>query len=74
MIPARDRLKRLYFGLLRALGGETRLLLGRWPNLEAGDGGYATIEAFPAANRLTDNQLPAGAWTGAVAHIGGMGW
>jgi hypothetical protein len=50
-----------------------RLPIGRWPNLDAGDG-YATIDNQPAANRFTDAQLPAGDWTGAVAHIKGMRW
>jgi uncharacterized repeat protein (TIGR01451 family) len=54
-------------------GGE-RLLLGRWPNLDAADGGYSTIDDFPASNRITDNELPAANWTGAVAHIKGMRW
>ncbi len=51
-----------------------RLTLGRWPNLDAPDGGYSTIDNQPAGNQLTDNQLPAGSWTGAVAHIRGMRW
>jgi parallel beta-helix repeat protein len=51
-----------------------RLTLGRWPNLDAGDGGYSTIDSQPTANRITDNQLPAGDWSGAVAHIRGMRW
>jgi hypothetical protein len=50
-----------------------RLPLGRWPNLDAGDG-YSTIDSQPAANRFTDAQLPAVDWSGAVAHIKGMRW
>ena len=51
-----------------------RLREGRWPNLDAGDGGYSTIDAQPAANRFSDSQLPAGNWSGAIAHIRGMRW
>ncbi len=51
-----------------------RLREGRWPNLDAGDGGYSTIDAQPAANRFSDSQLPAGNWNGAIAHIRGMRW
>ena len=52
----------------------TRLRLGRWPNLDAGDGGYSTIDGQPANNRFSDNELPSGNWSGAVAHIKGMRW
>ncbi len=59
------------FGVNQLFHGETRLLLGRWPNLAAG---YATVDAQPSGAQLSDAQLPAGDWTGAVAHIRGMTW
>lgn len=62
------------YGINQLFQVEKRLPLGRWPNINAADGGYATIEGMPASNQLTDNQLPAGNWTGAVAHIRGMRW
>jgi hypothetical protein len=49
-----------------------RLRLGRWPNLDAGDG-YSTIDGQSGA-AITDAQLPAGNWAGASAHIRGMRW
>jgi parallel beta-helix repeat protein len=52
----------------------TRLRLGRWPNLDAGDGGYSTIDGQPANNLFSDNELPSGDWSGAIAHIKGMRW
>ncbi len=52
----------------------SRLGLGRWPNLDAGDGGYATVDAQPDATHLTDNQLPAGSWVGAVIHLKVIRW
>ncbi len=51
-----------------------RLRLGRWPNLDAPDGGYSTIEQQIGPTILADDELPAGDWTGAVAHIKGMRW
>ena len=51
-----------------------RLGIGRWPNIDAPDGGYSTIDAQPSATQITDNQLPAENWTGATAHIKGMRW
>ncbi len=50
-----------------------RLPFGRWPNISSGNGGYATIDSH-AGNNITDNQLPAGNWTGVRAHIKGMRW
>ena len=51
-----------------------RLGIGRWPNLDAPDGGYSTIDAQPAGNQITDHDLPAVDWSGATAHIKGMRW
>ena len=62
------------FGVNQLFNGEQRLLLGRWPNLGAGDGGYTTIDSQPAANQIMDAGLPAEDWSGAVAHIRGMRW
>lgn len=61
-------------GINQLFRGNGRLGIGRWPNRDAVDGGYATIEAQPAANQFTDQQLPAINWTGATAHIKGMCW
>ncbi len=60
-------------GVNQLFAGSERLPLGRWPNLDAGTG-YATIDGQPAGDRITDHQLPAGDWTGAIAHIRGMTW
>ncbi len=61
-------------GVNQLFRGTERLPMGRWPNLDQPDGGYSTIDAQPSGDRITDNQLPAGNWTGAVAHIRGMRW
>lgn len=50
-----------------------RLPFGRWPNLNTANGGYAVIDSH-SGNNITDNQLPAGDWSGARAHIKGMRW
>ncbi len=51
-----------------------RLTLGRWPNLDAPDGGYASVDSQPAADQLVDAQLPAGNWTGATLHLKVIRW
>lgn len=62
-------------GINQLFRADTRLPLGRWPNIAGSlDGGYATIDSAPAANQLVDNELPAQNWTGARVHIKGMRW
>jgi uncharacterized repeat protein (TIGR01451 family) len=73
-LGAGDNAGRFPHGTNQLFRGEQRLLLGRWPNLDEGDAGYSTIDSQPAGNQITDDQLPAGDWTGAVAHIRGMRW
>ena len=52
-----------------------RLTLGRWPNVDASNGGYAFVDAHSAGgNQITDNELPAGDWTGAIVHIKNIRW
>jgi parallel beta-helix repeat protein len=62
------------YGVNQLFRQGTRLRLGRWPNLDAGDSGYSTIEGQPANDRFNDNELPSGDWNGAIAHIKGMRW
>ncbi len=62
------------YGINQLFRNGERLTLGRWPNLDAGDGGYSTIEVQPSDAQITDDALPAGDWGGAVAHIRGMRW
>ncbi|MBN1876846.1 MAG: right-handed parallel beta-helix repeat-containing protein [Anaerolineae bacterium] len=69
-----DNAGKCALGLNQLFQAGVRLPLGRWPNLDAGDGGYATIDAQPAADEIADAGLPAVDWTGAVAHIRGMRW
>jgi hypothetical protein len=61
-------------GVNQVFRGSQRLVLGRWPNLDAVDGGYSTIDGQPSGAKITDNELPAGDWSGAVVHIRGMRW
>ena len=52
-----------------------RLTLGRWPNLSAPNGGYSFVDAHSAGgNQITDNELPAIDWTGAIVHIKNIRW
>ncbi|MBN1975885.1 MAG: right-handed parallel beta-helix repeat-containing protein, partial [Anaerolineae bacterium] len=53
-----------------------RLTQGRWPNLDAGDGGYSFVDGHSAgSNQITDNELPSAVnWTGAIVHIKNIRW
>jgi parallel beta-helix repeat protein len=51
-----------------------RLTMGRWPNLDAPDGGYASIDSQPAANQIGDGQLSPGNWQGAAVHLKVTRW
>ena len=51
-----------------------RLAIGRWPNLDEFDHGYAAIDEQPSQNRIRADVLPAGNWNGAAVHIKGMRW
>ncbi len=52
-----------------------RLTLGRWPNLDAGNGGYSFVDGHSAGgNQITDNELPSTDWTGATIHIKNIRW
>jgi hypothetical protein len=52
-----------------------RLALGRWPNLDAPNAGYSFVDAHTAGgSQITDNELPAGNWNGAIVHIKNIRW
>ncbi|HVN55035.1 MAG TPA: right-handed parallel beta-helix repeat-containing protein [Anaerolineaceae bacterium] len=62
-------------GINQLFRGGMRLTLGRWPNLDAPNGGYSTVDGHAAGgNTLTDNELPAGNWAGAIVHIKNIRW
>ncbi|MFN8598078.1 MAG: hypothetical protein U0559_18085, partial [Anaerolineae bacterium] len=62
-------------GLNQLFRNGQRLTFGRWPNLDAGDGGYATVSAQPAVNQLTSAlSLPAGNWKDATIHLKVIRW
>ena len=69
-----DNAGRFGFGVNQLFRDGRRLPMGRWPNLDEGDAGYSTIDGQPAGSQITDNELPAGDWAGAAAHIKGMRW
>lgn len=63
------------YGINQLFRNGTRLPMGRWPDLDAGDGGYSTIESQSNNKQITDNELPADTnWAGAVMHIKNMRW
>jgi hypothetical protein len=53
-----------------------RLTMGRWPNLDAGNGGYSFVDSHSAgSNQIADNELPSTInWTGAIVHIKNIRW
>ncbi|CAM2067299.1 putative pectate lyase C [Sulfidibacter corallicola] len=62
-------------GLNQLFQGNSRLPFGRWPNIDAGDGGYSTIDDAPNNTSIVDNELPGGIdWSGAWAHIKAIRW
>jgi uncharacterized repeat protein (TIGR01451 family) len=62
-------------GINQLFRNGTRLTMGRWPNLDNGDGGYTTVSAQPAGNRLTSGTaLPAGNWVGGTIHLKVIRW
>jgi uncharacterized repeat protein (TIGR01451 family) len=61
------------YGINQLFRGDERLMMGRWPNIDQPDGGYATVDSASATS-LTDNELPTVDWKGAVVHIKSIRW
>ncbi len=62
------------YGINQLFRNRQRLTLGRWPNLDAADGGYATLDSQPSGAQVMDGQLPPGNWAGAVLHVKSIRW
>lgn len=64
------------YGINQLFRNGKRLILGRWPNINANnDGGYSTVDGHNAAQKqIIDNELPPLDWTGAALHLKGMRW
>jgi hypothetical protein len=62
------------YGVNQLFKNTQRLPFGRWPNPDQFDHGYSTIDSQPGSVQIRDNELPAGNWSGASAHIKGMRW
>lgn len=66
---------RFPMGLNQLFRHGERLRLGRWPNLDAGSGGYSFVDSHTAgSNQFVDNELPAIDWTGAIVHLKNIRW
>ncbi len=62
-------------GLNQLFRDGMRLTLGRWPNLDAGGGGYTFVDGHSSGGaQITDNELPAVNWTGAIIHLKNIRW
>ena len=63
------------YGINQLFRDGQRLTMGRRPNLDQGDGGYATVAAQPGGNQLTlDGSWSAGNWVGATIHLKVIRW
>jgi uncharacterized repeat protein (TIGR01451 family) len=63
------------YGINQLFRNGQRLTMGRWPNLDAGDGGYVTVAAQPGSNQLTlGSSPPAGNWVSATIHLKVIRW
>jgi len=53
-----------------------RLTMGRWPNLNAANGGYSFVDGHTAAgSQVVDNELPGSVnWTGGIIHLKNIRW
>ena len=62
-------------GINQLFRNDQRLRLGRWPNLDAGSGGYTFVDSHSAgSSQITDNELPNVDWSGATVHIKNIRW
>ncbi len=62
-------------GINQLFRAEERLPFGRWPNLDAGNGGYAFIDSHSSGSvQITDHALPARDWTGARVNLRNIRW
>jgi uncharacterized repeat protein (TIGR01451 family) len=61
-------------GINQLFRNGSRLTMGRWPNLNNGDGGYVTTSAQPSGNQLTANTAPPANLTGGTLHLKVIRW
>jgi len=62
-------------GINQLFRDSQRLLLGRWPNLDAGSGGYSFVDSHTAGgSQIVDNELPGINWTGSIIHLKNIRW
>ncbi len=61
-------------GLNQLFRNDLRLPMGRFPNINAPDGGYASVDSQPNPNQLQDGDLADADWSGGVLHLKGMRW
>jgi parallel beta-helix repeat protein len=74
-LSAGDNVGKFPLGINQLFRDGERLPFGRWPNIDANsNGGYSTVDGQPSSNQMTDNELPAGNWIGAVIRIKTQRW
>ncbi len=74
-LSAGDNAGRFPLGINQLFRQGRRLPFGRWPNIAGHpNGGYSTVDGYPQSHQITDNELPAADWTGALIHIKTQRW
>jgi len=61
-------------GINQLFRNGSRLTMGRWPNLDNGDGGYVTTSAQPGGNQLTASTAPPAGVSGGTIHLKVIRW
>jgi hypothetical protein len=75
-LGAGDNAGKFTLGINQLFRDGQRLTMGRWPNLDAGDGGYSFIDSHSTGGyQVVDNELPSSVdWSGAIMHLKNIRW
>ncbi|MBN1218836.1 MAG: hypothetical protein JXM69_07910 [Anaerolineae bacterium] len=75
-LSAGDNAGKFPDGINQLFRNDERMMMGRWPNIDAPNSGYSFVDSHTAdSNQITDNELPSGVnWTGAIIHLKNIRW
>jgi hypothetical protein len=73
---AGDNAGKFALGVNQLFRDGQRLTMGRWPNLDAGGGGYSFVHSHTSGgSQIVDSELPPSVdWTGAIVHLKNIRW
>ena len=71
-----DNAGKFTLGINQLFQDGRRLIMGRWPNLDAGNGGYSFVDGHAmGSSQVVDDELPSSVdWTGAIVHLKNIRW